>query len=159
MPCTTSLFKESFILFITFSKSLILMLSPCPLLSAWAATTWDTGLRCHVVVMLGVAAGTLLWCANPPIRGKPHGEDAASTSTSAPGRTCPPRLSPRSSCSPADHDRPVRHGPRRSWPRCGLRRDVVGGPGQCRVGPVVGRLRRPVPLDLPVVGRRSPSAP
>lgn len=50
-----------------------------PLLGVWAATTWDTGLVLMAVGLLGVAAGTLLWCVDPPIRGevRPLEDDAA----------------------------------------------------------------------------------
>lgn len=40
-----------------------------PLLGVWAATTWDTGLVVAAVGLAGVAAGALLWLADPPIRG------------------------------------------------------------------------------------------
>lgn len=49
-----------------------------PILGVWAATTWPTGPVLMAVGLGGVLAGTLLWLANPPMRGpQPPEDDAA----------------------------------------------------------------------------------
>lgn len=48
-----------------------------PALAVWAATVWSTSWVLFVVQMLGVAAGVVLWVADPPLRAE--GEPTAAT--------------------------------------------------------------------------------
>lgn len=53
-----------------------------PAVAVWAATVWGTSWVLFLVQMLGVAAGGLLWVADPPLRGE---------SEDGPGVPAPPR--------------------------------------------------------------------
>ncbi|MEO6997354.1 MAG: MFS transporter [Terracoccus sp.] len=44
-----------------------------PALGVWLATTWNTGWALFACEMAAVAAGCVLWVANPAIKGAPHG--------------------------------------------------------------------------------------
>jgi predicted MFS family arabinose efflux permease len=85
-----------------------------PALGVWAATVWPTSWVLFTIEMLGVAAGVLLWVADPVIRE----DDVPATVTAATVATTPAEAADPGAAAPGP--RPAASVPRREWFRAGF---------------------------------------